>query len=189
MDRISFTIFTPDGKKFHWTPNLIVFGSWFITIGAFWIFDNPPSTDNEFRTLIACCVGFLSLYFLIASFFTYKPLNGTLNGKIIFGDTAIIVNDETFELKDINDLDFYFFDYYGKTTGSGRDFDPKMYQGVNNYVTFTDKLGQIHTIYLKMETEHSYLSLDTFINAAIKANKMQFQRGIDLLGIENISDR
>ena len=189
MDRISFTTFIPDGKKFHWTPNWIMFGLWASAIFLSWLLDYPHSPYNDLKGWVLICVGGLSLYFLIASFFTYKPLNGTLSGEIIFGDAAIIVNDETFELKDINDLDFYFFDYYGKTTGSGRDFDPKMYQGVNNYVTFTDKLNQTHTIYFKMETEHSYLSLDTFINAAIKAKKMQFQRGIDLLGIENISDR
>ncbi|SDT62547.1 hypothetical protein SAMN05216490_4413 [Mucilaginibacter mallensis] len=189
MDRISFTIFIPDGKKFHWTPNWIMLILWTITIGSFWIFDSFSSSNDEFRTIVAYCVGGLSIYFIIASFFTYKALNGTLDGEIIFENSAIIVNDETFELKDINALDFSFFDYYGKTTGSGRDFNPKMYQGVNNYVTFTDKFNQTHTIYFKMETEHSYLSLDTFINAAIKAKKLQFKRGIDLLGIENISDK
>jgi hypothetical protein len=54
-------------------------------------------------------------------------------------------------------------------------------------MTFSDKNNDSHLIYFKMQTQHSYLLLSSFINEAIKCKKMEFKRGIDLLGIENVS--
>ncbi len=129
----------------------------------------------------------MTAYFHVTSFFTYKPLNGVLNGEIAFKDHSIIVNDEVFELTDINAVDFSFGDYYGKSTTYGRDVSPSLYQGVNNYVTFLDKNNNNHLVYFRMPTQHSYLSLSSFINEAIKFKKMEFKRRIDLISIENVS--
>lgn len=188
MDRISFVIFIPDEKKFHLTPNWIVYGLWFTTIGFFWLFDNYFTGDDEFRTIIVFCVAIVTFYYLITSFVKYKSLNGTLNGDVIFEEDRIKVNDKIFELKDINNLDFCVNDYYGKKALTSRgDFDPQLSQGVNNYVTYTDSSGETQTIYFKLATEHHYDCLSPFINAAIKAKKLAFKRGIDIVGIENVS--
>lgn len=186
MDRISFTIFIPDEKKFHLTPNWIVYGLWFTTIGFFWLFDSYFPGHDEFRAVAAICVGLISLYFLITSFFKFEPLNGTLSGRIIFEKDSIVINDKTFELKDIKKLDFVFGDYYEERSGSGRGFSPKIYQGVRNSVTFTDATNQAQAVYFQMMGKHSYMSLYDFINEAVRLSAMSYLRAEDLIGAENV---
>jgi hypothetical protein len=187
MDRISFDIFEPEKKRFHLTPNWIVFGLWFLAIGFLWLFDNILPDIGTVRGIVAGCIFLISMYYLIVSFATYKPLSGKLEGEIKFVDDCIIINGKSFDLKNISAIDFSFYDYYGKSSTYGRSFDPKLYQGVNNNISFIDNKNETHLVYFKMQTEHSYLSLAPFVNQAIKLNKMPFNRGIELLGIENVS--
>lgn len=186
MDRISFTIFIPDGKKFHLTPDWIVFGLWFISIGFFWQFDMYFPGHDEFRKTSAICVFLITMYYLVTSFFKYKPLNGTLSGKIIFEKNSVIVNDNVFELKDMKKIDFMFGDYFEERSSSGRNFNPKIYQGVSNSVSITDKTNQTQTIYFQMMGKHSYMSLYDFINEAVRLGVMSYLRAEDLIGDENV---
>ncbi|HVS91118.1 MAG TPA: hypothetical protein VHE59_03735 [Mucilaginibacter sp.] len=187
MDRLSFDIYIPDGKKFHLTPDWTVFGLWFIAIGFSWAIDGVLPNSGDYRGYIALIVGLVTAYYLIASFFTYKPLNGRLEGELIFNNDDLTINGATYPIEDIYNLNFFFEDYYGKSTGTGRSFGPRRYQGVNNYISFTDKNNEDHIIYFQLKTEHSYLSLAPFINRAIKLNRMTVNSGIELLGIENVS--
>lgn len=187
MDSISFDIYIPDQKKFHLTPNLIVFGIWLIMAVFFGVFDGVIPNSGDYRGYAALIGLVVSVYYLFISFFTYKPLNGKLIGKIVFTDDHFEINNTPYYLKDTYDLDFFIEDYYGKSSSNGRSFDPRLYQGVNNYVSFADKNNEDHIVYFKLPTQHSYLSLAPFINRAIKLNRMAINRGIELLGIENIS--
>lgn len=149
MGPASFEIFEPAEKKFRLTPNWIVLITWSVTIFFFWVFDTAFPPHSDFRSIWLICVVLITLCYLVASFFTYKPLNGTIAGKIIFEIDSVVVNNKVFELRDINNLDFYFGDYYGKSASSGRDANAKLYQGVNNYVTFSEKNNDSYLIYFK----------------------------------------
>jgi hypothetical protein len=72
-------------------------------------------------------------------------------------------------------------------SSNGRDLNPKLYQGVGNYITFSDNMNVTQTLYFQMLNKDSHLALSPFINEAIRAKKMSFNRGIELVGIENIS--
>jgi|SRR6185437_5836173 len=122
-----------------------------------------------------------------SSFFTYKPLRGKITGDLRFEDDQLMVDDHVFKLCDLATTDFSFYDYYSQSSTNGRDLDPKLSQGVNNYVTFTDKKDQSQPIYFRIQSEHGKDALAPFINKAIKLKKTEFKRGIDLLGIESIS--
>jgi hypothetical protein len=187
MERISFDIYIPDQKKFHLTPDWIVFGLWFIVIGFFWALDGVLPDSGYYRGFAALMVAIVSIYYLITSFWTYKPLNGKLEGQIVINQDSFIINNTAYSLKDIYNLDFLIYDYYGKSSTIGRSFSPRLYQGVNNYISFTDKNNEDHLVYFKLQTEHSFQSLAPFINRAIKLNRMSTSRGIELMGIENIS--
>lgn len=167
MDKVSFTIFTPDGKKFHLTPNWIVIILWTISFALYFF---PSKSDLKSYILVGTfCI---TMYYLTAAFFTYKPLHGTLDGKVIFEKDSIVLNDRTYKLTDIDGLDFSFDNYYGQRESVlFYNANPLLMQGVNNYVTFTDNKNTVHTIYLKMETKQSYLALSPFINKAIKVKK------------------
>jgi hypothetical protein len=187
MERLSFDIFKSEKKKFRLTPNWIVLSLWAITILFLWIFDSVFPPNSAGRVIWLACVLAVTIYYLISSFFAYEPLKGILNGKIIFENGSITLYKEVFELKDISGLDFEFKDFCGKRIlQMGANCNPTLSQGVGNYITFIDKNSQTQLIYFKLETKQSYLLLSPFINEAIKLKKMEFKRGIDLLGIENV---
>src|SRR3569833_4269129 len=108
MDRISFDIYIPDGKKFHLTPNWIVYGSWFIALGFLWAFDGVLPNIADFRGYIAGLLAFVSIYYLIISMWTYKALNGKLEGKIVLNEVCFLVVFFFFFLLEISNLDFFF---------------------------------------------------------------------------------
>ncbi|MES2278448.1 MAG: hypothetical protein V4592_20625 [Bacteroidota bacterium] len=187
MDRLSFTIYQPNNKKTWWTPDTIVFTLWLTIFGILWLFDGKQNTYSTTRTFLAVLGCVVTMYYLISSIWKYKPLNGVLDGTLIFDNNGFRVNDTTYQLSEINNIDFWFSDYYGEISSSGRSFNPKRLQGVGNYITFTDAENEENQIFFKLEGKHSYLSLSPFINAAVKAHKMQFKQAVDLLGIENVS--
>jgi hypothetical protein len=187
MDRISFIIYIPNDKKKWLTPNVIVLSVTTITILILWVADKQFPLNTSVRLYILLPALALFFYYQIISFWTYAALNGRLSGKLIVEEKQLIINDKTYLLSTIDNLDFYFGNYYGERSQNGRDLNPKLSQGVNNYITFTDNSGESHLIYLKLETKHSYLSFALFINAAVKTNKLTFNHAIDLIGIENVS--
>jgi hypothetical protein len=189
MEKVSFPIYISDGKKFHWSPDWILPPLMLIPLFILWIFDlkrNDPL--YSFLMTYIFILYPISILFLFASFFRHKPLNGTLKGEVMFEKDKIIADNITFELKDINNLDFWFFDYYGyKSNTSSKNFNPKIAQGINNYVSFTDGTGKEQQIFFQLKNKNQYKELAPFINEAIRLKKMQFKQGIDLVGIENVS--
>lgn len=188
MDKIEFEIFEPDGKKFHLTSNWLIFFLWILTILPLFFLSNDYM--NSIKTIICIWVGTvaaISIFLMINSYFAYMPLFGKLNGELVFENGNIIINGKTFKLSEINDIDFVINDFYGKYYRLSRDFNPKYAQGVDNYISFTDNLNQMHIIRFKLATEHHYESLSPFINDAVKAKKIQFNKAADIIGIENVS--
>lgn len=191
MKPVSFSIYIPDGKKFHWTPNSIFAPLWLIPIFLVWIFEDYVAIGDPFHSYLVFYYGFLgliSIYYLIASYWRREPLYGVLKGEIIFKKDAIVINKEVYQLLGVSNLDFRFKNYYNMPSNSLQaDFNPRLSQGVNNYVAFTDSKGHEHIIYFKLYVKYHYKELAPFLNEAIKAKKMEFKQGIDLVGIENIS--
>ena len=186
MDRLSFDLFEPDKKWLHLTPDGIVFILWGVTIFFLWAFDNvlPPNSSGRIVWLVL--VGLISLYYLITSFFKYKPLNGEINGKIIFQSESFTIGNKIFNLKDITSVDFGFGDFYGRKSMFSNDFNPQMSQGVKNYISFTDEKNQPQKFYFRMMTKNSAITLYPFINEAVKRKAMSYDRAIELIDVENV---
>ena len=190
MDRVGFEIFEPDGKKFHWTPDWIIPPLWLVPILILWAVkgdDSGPPGNLIMGYFI--CLFLLTMYFMVASFFTYKPLNGVIKGEIIFEKDKIEIDDKTILLSDISALDFSFSDYYGQSNVAYHSLNPKLLQGVNNYVTFSDKQGDTKLIYFRARGPHSSDSLSEFINEAVKLKKMTYNRATDILGADAITQQ
>lgn len=188
MDRISFDIFIPDQKKFHLTPNTIVYGLWFFTCAIFWLLNDFVRSHNTFRLFFLLAVGAISLYYLITSFFKYEALNGTMQGKIIFDNDSIVINDETYELRNISKLDFGFSSYFGQmSTGLRGNFNGLLSQGVGNFVEFKNSSNELIHVCFRIQGKHGPMSLYSFINEAVKVGAMSYYRAIDLIDVENVT--
>src|ERR1700712_5720629 len=104
MEPISLQIFEPD-NKFRLTPNLILLTLWTLSLGFCWV----DGSVQPVMGLLILVVFVVSIFFLIGSFFMYKPLKGKLNGNITFESDHMVINNDVFELNAINDLDFSFY--------------------------------------------------------------------------------
>jgi len=189
MDRITFDIFEPDGKKFRLTPNLIFLFFWFVPIlltGLFESFISNISWLSEAFTVYIWIGGIGIICCLAASHFLHEPLKGKITGKIEFGNNFIRVNDDHFDLKNITGLELSLSDYYDRRPQLGGTLNPNLSQGVANQVTFRYKSNQTHVIHFRLMGKHSYLSLSGFINEAVKMGKISAYEAEDLIGKENI---
>lgn len=171
MDRITFEIFEPDGKKFKWTPDTIFAIFLLIPLGlhaAFQTFIADVSWLHDSLVFYEIFGAVAALGCLIASYFLREPLKGCITGELEFGKDFIKVNEDRFNLKDITGLDFVLSDYYGRLFTFGKTLNPIISQGIKNHVTFDDRGNQTHLINFRLMGEHSYLSLSDFINEAVK---------------------
>ena len=188
MDRVSFDIFGLEKKRFHLTPNAVVYGLWGLLILFLWAFEGILPVGSTVRWLLIMAVFLINMFFLITSFFRYEPLKGTMNGKIIFNDDEMVVNGHSYKLIEVKNIDFRFGNFYGERgMGLRGNFNPLVSQGVNNYISFDNKSGETKQVYFRMVNKHSSLSLHPFINAAVKAGAMSYYRAIDLIDVENVT--
>src|SRR5690606_36628066 len=100
--------------------------------------------------LCGIVLGFITLFFLVGSFFRYQPLGGTLKGDIGFTIEGIRVNDILYPMTDITAIDFFINDHYGNNASLAQTLTPRLSQGVNNYVKFTDAGGREHQYHFKL---------------------------------------
>jgi hypothetical protein len=188
MERLSFDIFEPEKKRFHITPNLIVVSMWAFVILVLWALDGVVPVGSTLRNALLVVVVIITIAFLIRSFVTYAPLKGAMDGKIIFNDDGVEVKGVQYKFSRIGNIDFRFIDFYGEMgLGFKGNFDSLLSQGVSNYISFDDKLGETKQVYFRMMTKNSSSSLYPFINAAVKSGAMSYYRAIDLIDVENVT--
>jgi hypothetical protein len=187
MEKVSFPIYEPQKQPFRLTPNWIVAGLFILTITFFYVFNDYFSSRSEFRSDWLFLLVLITIGFLITSLFRYEPLNGIINGEIVFEESRIIVNEKVYELKNIKGIDFSFVNFYGERSIFARDFNPKLYQGVDNYISFTDNINQIQKIYFRQLAKNHYKELYPFINEAVRVGAMTYYRAIDLIDVENVT--
>lgn len=187
MDRISFDIFIPDGKKFHLTSNWLMFILWLITIIPLCLLSNNELDSIKSILIIwVIAVGGITIFLMVSSYFTYMPLFGKLSGDLVLAKDCIIVDHKIFKLTEINIVDFVFDDFYGKKSTAYHSYNPKYSQGVDNHITFIDKLNQTQTIYFKMFGEHSYMSICDFINDAVRLEVISDSQALKFIGDKNV---
>lgn len=191
MDKVSFEIFEPEEKTFRFTPDRVIGILLLVPLLMLWVFNVNYKLGGVFGTIVTIYfIGvFVAAFFLFMFSFTfYKPLKGKLNGEIQFERDRIVVNGTFFQMQDIRDLDFNLGDYFGKKEiRLYTSVNPRLSQGVDNYVTFIDIKNQNQQIYFKIADPQGQILIAPFINEAIKMKKMEFKRGVDLIGIENIN--
>ena len=142
-------------------------------------------TGSYLRDIILGIDVFVIIYFLGQSYWSYEPLDGIMQGTIVFNGDSIVVNEKVYDLKMISKLDFAFNDYYGMMYWM-RSFNPRLSQGVDNFVEFKDSSQQIIRIYFRMPGKNGAKSFYSFINDAVQCGAMSYYRATDLIDMENV---
>ena len=192
MNNTKYQIFEPSLAEKSTSNNVVMFLIWTFALSFFWLTDKYSSPNDflrYFKNIYLICAVMLSIYWLIGGLWTYKSLEGSFNGTLVFEEDAFQVNMELIKLEDISAINIFGGDYYGqRTRGVVINFDPSLSQGVNNYIEFTDLEKLVRRIYFKQTENDQFRELKTFIINCTKLNRLSVIRATELLGITNYED-
>lgn len=186
---MTFQLFIPDKQLRHINEDQVIFTLWISYFVVFWgLGELLFPKDSQAGLLCGIVLGCIPLFFLVTSFFRYRPLGGTLKGDIEFTMEGIRVNDTFYPMTDITAIDFFINDYYGRNVFLNQTMTPRLSQGVNNYVKFTDAGGREHQYHFKLFSANGERELDPVISMATAEGKLPLLRGMELLGINNYDE-
>jgi hypothetical protein len=191
MDDSHYLIFEPKKQRNVISNNLIVLIATTSAVFIFWIADGFFSVDlyKDIKLFSLSCLVILWIYWLIAGFFTYRPLNGEFTGNITFKADSFIINEKVIQLKNLKRLNIHAEDYYGlHVPGPRVDFNPRLSQGINNYIEFTDLNNLTEKVFFKQTVKDQYLDLSEFIVFGVTIGIIPFLRGIELLRITDYDE-
>lgn len=131
----------------------------------------------------------LYVVLIFVSMFQYEPLNGKLDGSITFENDCIIVGERRYELWEIQKFDIYCGDYYRKRIkGATSDCNPKLSNGVGNYIKLNLDDDIIRRIYFQIYIDGDFLNCrEQLINYHLKG-KIHFLRLLELLNISEYDE-
>ena len=139
---------------------------------------NIPAMLADYYIL---ATGILSLYFLLTSFLSYRPLNGKIEGKLVFGLGYVAVKDKSYYLSDILQINLYLKDYFGKRSHARRyNFNQLLSQGVNNVLEITDMSNNVQRVFFRLKDKNDYKNLELYLDEYCKHGKISFDRKYEL---------
>jgi Ca2+/Na+ antiporter len=129
-------------------------------------------------------------YFSFHSLNEKEVLKGDFVGYLIFTPEKISANKEEFELKELVKLEIYADDFDGKSTGATRSIEPKLSNGVSNWITIHLKNGvKKHFYFLQnFEGEFQKKMKELLIDYHLK-EKISFLALIQYIGISDNYER
>jgi len=133
-------------------------------------------------------IGIILFTFILgfANIFRKKPLNGTLDGTIIFNPENLVINDLKIELHEINKIFLRVNDYEGKTQTIIRiSLFPRISNGTNNLLDLELKNGEKIKLFFQIEYESQVEELKPFVFSLIKNEIINFEKGIEWLQIDS----
>lgn len=168
-----FRYFVPDKKFRHYSSERLLLFFWLITFLFGYLEDSATNYDFEtikiFSVLISFC---FTIYLLIASFFTYKPLKGKFDGTIIFSPQSIILKETQIETSKIHKLKLAYNDICGDVDLSpSKQFAPRKSRGIGNYLEFTYEDGEVYLVYFEITSKVDQQKLQPFIAEMERLNK------------------
>lgn len=131
---------------------------------------------------------FSIFFFFIRKFWKYKWLDGYFEGSLIINTNSIQVANQSFEIIDIRKIEFKFVNYYGKKEDFRHNVNPILSQGTSNLIKLSLNNGQTIKAFFKLNFKEHHKFLNPFIVQMIKAEKISFLRGIELLDINDYDD-
>lgn len=190
MNEVAFNIFTKN-KGVQMSANKVIYSLWVLSFGIAY-FAHRFLGGGIVETIgkyIMVFAGVLAIYFLITQSFTRKPLNGTLNKKLIFKENEIQIDCEPYKIENIKKIEFCVDDYFNKWERPGRgDFNPSRTNGVNNFCELTQYGGQKIKVHFQMLYKDEFFKMKELLIHYYSKDKIHFLKLIDYLGINEYED-
>lgn len=182
---IEFKLYKPN-KRFRITPNLIII--FLILLLSSTIFLNEDFFGNAWKQKISATLFYsmfiLGAYFQITKNFKRPPLNGDLSKKLIFTPSEIIIENQKFNLYEINEIVFYHGDYFNNLEPK-RDFNPKRSNGTSNYCQLKLMNGQEIKAYFQLMYDGEFLKMKGLLTHYYTENRIPYLKLMAYLGLDN----
>lgn len=180
----SFPIFKSDNKNFHWNINNILLI--FLLLFGLLNISNTKLISSIGKTglVIVFIIGLIMFY---ANMFRKKPLNGILDGILIFNADAILINGKAIEIKEIQRIFLRVNDYEGREFNRHKRVGlfPNISNGTNNLLDIDLKDGTKIKLFFKIEYLNQVEELQPFIISLIKNKLIPEEKAIELLRLNN----
>lgn len=190
----NFKIYTPV-NKFYFTNNAIVLFTMALCLlpTGFEIIllqheNHEISTFSKIIFLGVPIAMLAGVILIPISYKKYAPLKGIIKDDIIFENDKIIINDRVIKIEELNKLDFFIGDYRGKRNIGDKDFNGKIANGVNNYISYYLKDNKKEIVYFQLQDEYAIRNISEQLVQYHLAGKLHFLNLIDILGISDYDD-
>ncbi|MEO5777734.1 MAG: hypothetical protein ABIQ27_12580 [Flavobacterium sp.] len=150
---------------------------------------SDPIPKNIFNNIfIFICLGSW-ITGVISGFYNLgkaKPLKGKLDGFLIFEMDKIKIQEETFTLEQIKNIEISNDDYYGKMNGSGRgNFGPALSNGTDNTLKLKLLSGELKTYSYEMYDGNDFQKVKNELMNYYLNGKIEFSNLAYVLGDRN----
>jgi hypothetical protein len=113
----------------------------------------------------------------------YENLNGYFEGQLILDDEYISVNDNIIVLKDIVDLEMYYFDFSGRKTNNNR-YGPMYANGIGNQIIIKT-LTETIECYFEIGSEAIIYKIEQYLYDIVINKKIPVTKNnLDLVPID-----
>lgn len=186
-----FTIFTKS-DKFHLTKNKIIYSILFVCLLLIFMINGPGIIKKNFFSNLIMSIFFITFFSgVILKFIGFtenEPLNGKLEGFLIFEKDSIQIYDEIFPLQKIKNIEITNDDYNGKLTGISRgNFNGALSNGVKNYVKLYLYSGELKMCNYELYNSDDFQKMKLELIHYYTKGKFSFDNLANLLG-ENSND-
>lgn len=133
-------------------------------------------------------IGIILFTFILgfANIFRKEPLNGLLDGTIVFNPESLVINNLRIELQEINKIFLRINDYEGKNQTIIRiSLFPRISNGTDNLLDLELKNGKKIKLFFQIKFENQVEELQPFVISLIKNEIINFEKGIEWLQIDD----
>ena len=193
MKDISFQIFIPK-RGFHFTTDMFVWSGIGLPLIFILIVENYFHEfyirNNVDKIVSPIITGFLILGFVMyfVSFSRKRKLKGYLDGTLQLKVNEVVVNGESYLLKDIRSLEFYaddFQDRFEMLTGSA---NPRCSRGIDNWCIINLISGEKIKVNFLQEFEDQLKQNEELVVHYFKADKIPIMNILSILRLNSYSE-
>tara|TARA_R110002033_G_scaffold168527_1_gene208398 strand:+ start:977 stop:1579 length:603 start_codon:yes stop_codon:yes gene_type:complete len=181
-------------NKFYWTKNRTIYSIFFFCL--FIIIVNQRFLKIETDLIIGIFGGSIAILAFIALFWSIfgmanpDSLKGTIEGFITFKNNVIEVGNETFELKNIKNIEIANEDYCGKKNLRNKgDFNSTLSNGVKNHLKITFLSKEQKTYNFQLLNSNDFQNVRIELIEYCKSGKITFENICKVLGEETKKEK
>ena len=180
-------------RRIYITPNNIVYSiiaicSIPLLIKYFILNNTNYETWDKTLTIIICLTFFLGVIYSFFKINGYRTLKGELKGNLEFISNAIIINEQTYFIDKIKNIEISSFDFKGRFAWFKGNLDGNKSNGTENVLKITLIDNKVIKINFEQIHENQIFSEKEALINYCNSGKMNYLNLIDTLNIKDYKE-